>query len=289
MNKTSKVIFISLSIVFLFSVFLYAQKIESEQKIKIATFNIQIFGKTKRAKNDVMDVLVKTVRNFDIIAIQEFRDKTMTTLPYFVEKINDVPRDKYKYEASERLGRTNSKERYAFIYNTETIKFNDIAYVYDDIDDVFEREPFVAFFSAGNFDFVLINIHVKPDDATREIDYLHNVVNDAKTRISKEGDFIILGDLNADCSYFKEELDTTSVETDEYLWLVDDNQDTTVGTNSCAYDRIIVTKQATSGDYADMCGVFHFDEEYGLNKEFSKKVSYHYPVWAEFFTGKDDD
>ncbi len=48
--------------------------------IKIATFNIQIFGKSKRQKEDVMDTLTKIVRHFDIAAVQEFRDKSEKTL-----------------------------------------------------------------------------------------------------------------------------------------------------------------------------------------------------------------
>ncbi len=60
------------------------EKVFSNETIKIATFNIQIFGKAKRQKEDVMEVLTKTVRNFDIIAIQEIRDKSETTLPFVV-------------------------------------------------------------------------------------------------------------------------------------------------------------------------------------------------------------
>ncbi len=194
----------------------------SDETITIATFNIQIFGVTKRQKKDVMDVLTKTVRHFDVIAVQEFRDKTQKTLPYFVKKINDMDGDKYDYIGSSRLGRISSKERYAFIYNTKTVKFNDFSYVYNDTDDVFEREPFVAYFSSGDFDYVLINIHTKPNDATNEIDALDDVVKDAEAKLPNEKDFIVLGDFNADCSYFNDEADNSDLETEEYYWVVDD-------------------------------------------------------------------
>ncbi len=58
------------------------------ETIKIAPFNIRIFGKSEREKEDVMQVLEKIVRNFDIVAIQELRDKSEMTLPYFVDRIN---------------------------------------------------------------------------------------------------------------------------------------------------------------------------------------------------------
>ena len=147
----------------------------SDSTIKIASFNIQIFGKSKREKEDVMDVLEKIVRNFDIVAVQEFRDKSETTLPYFVDRINSVEGDEYAYVGSLRLGRTSSKERYAFIYNKRTINFKDISEVYDDSLDIFEREPFIAAFSAGKFDFTLVNIHTKPTDAKSEIQALADV------------------------------------------------------------------------------------------------------------------
>src|SRR4030095_8836141 len=63
--------------------------------ITIATFNIQIFGEAKRSKPQVMDVLAKTARNFDLMVIQELRDDTETTLPIYLEKINSLPGPKY--------------------------------------------------------------------------------------------------------------------------------------------------------------------------------------------------
>ncbi len=236
-----------------------------------------------------MDILTKTVRNFDIVAIQEFRDKSEKTLPYFVKEINRIPGGKYKYVDSIRLGRTSSKEKYAFIYNTETVSFNDLSYEYNDINDVFEREPFVAYFSSGDFDFVLINIHTKPDDATDEINALDDVVNDAEARLPNEKDFIVLGDFSADCRYFKEEADASALEADEYYWVVDDNADTTVKKTVCTYDRIVFKKDATLKDYAGKWEVFRFDEEYNLSQKKAENVSDHYPVWAEFFIDKDDD
>ncbi len=73
--------------------------------------------------------------------------------------------------------------------------------------DVFRREPFIATFKArgGSFDFVLIAIHTDPDEAAQEISHLPGVVEYAKGSYRGEGDFIVLGDLNADCSYLKED------------------------------------------------------------------------------------
>src|SRR5580765_7829814 len=56
--------------------------------VRIASFNIQVFGKTKLAKPEVMDVLAETVRRFDLVAIQEVRSTADDILPRFIDQIN---------------------------------------------------------------------------------------------------------------------------------------------------------------------------------------------------------
>lgn len=254
--------------------------------IKIATFNIQVFGKSKRENEEVVDVLAKIVRNFDIVAVQEFRDKSETTLPYFVDKINELPGDVYNFIGSARLGRTASKEEYAFIFNMRTVSYANASYVYNDVNDVFEREPFIAGFKSGNFDYILINLHTKPDDAESEIQSLPAVIEDANMRFPNEKDVIALGDLNADGNYFSESI-KTGFRSRAYVWAVPDSFDTTVAPNKYTYDRIVFLDAYTSEDFSGQVGVFRFDILHNLTPDAAKTVSDHYPVWAVFYTNKD--
>ena len=57
-------------------------------KLLIASFNIQVFGQSKLAKLDVMPVIVHTIRQFDIVAIQEIRGKQDNILPDLVAMLN---------------------------------------------------------------------------------------------------------------------------------------------------------------------------------------------------------
>jgi hypothetical protein len=50
----------------------------TDDTITIAAFNIQILGKSKREKTEVMDVLARTVREFDVVLVQEIRDASET-------------------------------------------------------------------------------------------------------------------------------------------------------------------------------------------------------------------
>jgi hypothetical protein len=59
--------------------------------IRVASFNIQVFGESKVAKPAVMNTLARVARMFDVMAIQEVRAKSNDILPRFVDQINAEP------------------------------------------------------------------------------------------------------------------------------------------------------------------------------------------------------
>ena len=264
---------------------------EEPSTIKVAAFNIQIFGRAKREKEYVMAILVNITRQFDLVLIQEIRDSSETTAPLFLEKINEAEGPEYAYVRSPRLGRTSSKEAYAYFYNTETVTHEEGSdHVYNDTDDVFEREPYIATFSSGGFDFTLVGIHTKPDDAPQEIGNLTLVVASVLAEDPDEADVIILGDLNADGSYFDEEGTSNPLQAPEYRWAVTDEMDTMTKTD-WTYDRIILLDDTYSHEYVDgSVQVYYFDQVYGItDMELVWDVSDHYPVYAEYATDLTDD
>ena len=264
---------------------------EDPSTIKVAAFNVQIFGRDKREKADVMAILVNITRQFDLVLIQEIRDSSETTAPLFLEMINEAEGPEYAYVRSPRLGRTSSKEAYAYFYNTETVTHEEGSdHVYNDTDDVFEREPYIATFSSGGFDFTLIGIHTKPDDAPQEIGNLTLVVASVLAENPDEADVIILGDLNADGSYFDEEGTSNPLQAPEYRWAVTDEMDTMTKTD-WTYDRIILLDDTHGHEYVDgSVQVYYFDQIYGItNMELVWNVSDHYPVYAEYATDLTDD
>ncbi|KPQ43994.1 MAG: Endonuclease/Exonuclease/phosphatase family protein [Candidatus Methanoperedens nitroreducens] len=266
-----------------------ATNISPNTTVKLAAFNLQIFGTSKADKPEVMDVLSKTIRNFDIVAVQEIRDASQTALPALKNAVNDMAGPKYDFVVSDRLGRTTSKEQYAYFYNTQTMQQIGYPYVYPDSKDVFQREPYISEFKArnGSFDFVLITIHTDPDTATQEINDLPAVVENAKSRYQGEGDFIILGDLNADCNYFNEN-SGSPLRSSDYYWLINNSVYTTTKSTDCTYDRIIISTPAIT-DFTENSGVFRFDKAYNLTYDMTISVSDHYPVYAEFWNNRDTD
>ncbi len=263
---------------------------DGKETITIAPFNPQVFGKTKAAKSDVMKVLAKTITQFDVIAIQEIRDKSGTAIRKMEAEVDALGTD-YDHLIGPRLGRTSSKEQYAFIYNTESIVVGESYTFNDSPGDLFHREPFIANFAVKNrkYDFILITIHTDPDEATGEINALPIAVKDAQNHFPDEKDFIILGDLNADCKYFDENDQTSPLRNPEFMWLIINDMDTNLAKSSCTYDRIIITAFTTEEDYTGKSGVFRFDRIFDLKAKDAKKISDHYPVYSEFYVDKDTD
>jgi endonuclease/exonuclease/phosphatase family metal-dependent hydrolase len=113
------------------------------------------------------------------------------------------------------------------------------------------------------------------------------VVEYAQGSYPDEQDFIVMGDLNADGSYFDED-GASSMSGSEYYWVIDDSVDTTTKSTDYTYDRIIVTYSAL-GDYTVDSGVYRYDIEYGLSEDETVAASDHYPVYAELWCGRDVD
>ncbi len=255
--------------------------------IKVASFNIQVFGQSKINKPEVMNMLSRIIKRYDVVAIQEVRSKEQNVIPSLLNLVNDID-TKYDYIISERLGRTTSKEQYVFVYNTKTVDLiGSSSYVVEDPDDLFEREPFIAFFRSGNFDFKVVNNHIKPGDVEAELGQLAIVINDIYDN-SAEKDIIVLGDMNADGAYFNE--DNLAVILPLWIQLIGNDEDTTVAVSDNTYDRMMTRDTTTDVEYTGTSGVFRWDAEYGIaDVSFIKKVSDHYPVYAEFRTDLPDD
>ncbi|MBM4058125.1 MAG: hypothetical protein FJ275_07815, partial [Planctomycetes bacterium] len=89
--------------------------------VLIASFNIQVFGESKLSKPDVVEVLTRVVRKFDVVAVQEVRAKSDDVVPRFVQAVN-ADGSRYHFVIGPREGRTSSKEQYTFIYDTTRIE-----------------------------------------------------------------------------------------------------------------------------------------------------------------------
>lgn len=255
------------------------------QTILIATFNIQTLGKTKISKPGMAEKLAEIIRQFDIVAIQEIRDRDQETIPILQRFVNATG-VRYDYLISQPLGRTVSKEQYAYFYNTATIAGSpDATYIVDDAEkDYLHREPFVARFltrvppNYRPFSFTLVNIHTDPDEVAQEIPVMHTVlksIREFEYRSAGEDDVLLMGDLNAEPRQFGE-----LGRIPDIYWVVDREPTNTRRTK--IYDNILFDRM-TSSEFTGRAGVLDLNQMFGLRTEQALEISDHLPVWAEFY------
>jgi deoxyribonuclease-1-like protein len=259
-------------------------------RIRIATFNIQVFGEKKTSDTNVMQTLATIVANFDLVAVQEVMSPKSMPVARLVDLIN---RSGGRYEAtlSEPIGRTNHKEQYAFIWDATRMRMiPGSSYVVRDDADRMHREPMVASFETrapaaqgrAPFRFTVINAHTDPDEvSSRDIASEMNVLDDVFVRVREyeyasngEDDLLLVGDLNVDTANLGELAQIPGVVS------IAGNQPTnTAGTKT--YDHILIDRNITT-EYTGRFGVIDYVRDFGLTPEQAALVSDHRPVWAEF-------
>jgi deoxyribonuclease-1-like protein len=253
------------------------------QTIRIATFNIQVFGEAKLNDPQVMQTIVAILRSFDLIAIQEVRSVTQDIMPQLIALLNADGKYHYDYAIGPRLGRTSSKEQYAFVFDTATIELDRYQlYTVDDPDDLLHREPLVGWFRARGpapeqaFTFSLATIHTDPDETNQELDVLDDVFFKVREDPRRgEDDVILVGDFNARASKLRQ------LGQMRGLVKVIDGETPTNTLHNAQYDNILFQETATT-EFTGRCGVFDFRRQYNLSLDQAQRVSDHMPVWAEF-------
>jgi len=254
--------------------------------IRIASYNIQVFGNKKASKPYVMRILADVVRQFHIVALQEIRTQNQDLIRNFVKLINQTGR-KFDYVVGPRLGDTNVKEQYAFLFDTERVKIDfQSVYTVSDPDNLLHREPLVATFqtlgvpSDEAFTFTLVNIHTDPDLVPREMDAMGEVYRVVRRSGWGEDDIIVLGDLNTD------DRNLGRLGKIPGIYPVISGMWTNTKQNQ-QYDNLVLHRPSTT-EYSGRSGVFDVTRRYNLNADQSQQVSDHFPVWAEFSVHERD-
>lgn len=250
------------------------------EMLRIASFNIQVFGESKLADTKTAAVLAQIIRKFDVVAVQEVRAKDANFVNRFLQQINaaGIP---YDVVIGPRLGRTDSKEQYAYFYDTTRVELDRVSvYTVRDPDDLLHREPLVAGFRARGppaneaFTFTLVDVHTDPDLVANEVDALADAFRAVQNDGRNEDDVIMLGDFNADESRLRR------LGAIPYIaYVISGVPTNTHGTKT--YDNILFDRRATT-EFLGQGGVLDVMREFNLTLDDALKVSDHLPIWAEF-------
>ncbi|XP_049590360.1 deoxyribonuclease 1 like 4, tandem duplicate 1 isoform X2 [Syngnathus scovelli] len=259
--------------------------------MKIASFNIQKFGRSKVSDPEVLRILVQIIRRYDIIVILEVVDISGTSVQTLLNALN-TPNLSHHYtlKISTRLGRSHYKEQFMFLYRDDLVDLVG-SYQFDDQvtegGDVFARDPYILRFRCHDTvlkDLVMIPVHTKPEDSETELDELYDVFQHVKMKWRTDN-VMILGDFNADGAYVSNrELQRIRIRSDKnFHWLIGDDVDTTASVgNMHTYDRIVVYgDDMLRAVVPNSARPFNFQKAFHLSNEQALKVSDHYPVEVE--------
>jgi deoxyribonuclease-1-like protein len=226
----------------------------SDSGVRVASFNGQVFGDAKLEKVGV-DYYVDLIRGYDVFFLLEIRDLDGSS---FDEVCLAMGEYNYSCVVSERSGRSSSKEAVGIFWDGGKVNFS---YVYslNDSGDFFEREPVVVGFDGLPEFWVL---HLKPANVSSELEALEDAVGVRDKEEGVRDGVVLIGDLNADCGYYSGRGHFL-----DWVWVVGDDVDTTVGATDCAYDRVVVSGSVEVKGW----GV----------EEVGEDVSDHYLVWVE--------
>ena len=179
------------------------------------------------------------------------------------------------------LGRSSSKEQYAFLYDTAAIEVNRHSiYTVNDPDDLLHREPLVAMFRVRGpppqqaFTFVLVNIHTDPHEADTEARFAGPGVSSGAAFQCRRGRHHPAGR-----SQRRREAPRSA------------------GTNRRRparraqhvhehppkrhYDNFLLHQPSTA-EFTGRWGVFNYQQLFKLTPDQALQVSDHLPIWAEF-------
>jgi Endonuclease/Exonuclease/phosphatase family. len=253
------------------------------ETIRVATWNIQAFGEAKLQDPAAMNIIVQVLRNFDVIAIQEVRAANQDVVLELVNQLNAGGKYHYDYVLGPRLGRTASKEQYAYIFDMASIEVDrNQLYTLEDKDDLLHREPLVGWFRARlapgqsqlAFTFSLVNVHTDPDEVDRELDVMDDVLFAVQGDSRHEDDTILLGDFNVNDRNLRQ-----LGKVNGLAWVVSNTPTNTRG--SAQYDNIFFLRAPTP-EFTGRGGVYDYLRQFNLSIDQALKVSDHLPVWAEF-------
>lgn len=247
--------------------------------IRIASFNLHGFNETKQNDVAIVGVLARLLSQFDVIALQDIRSRRDDVLPNLVSSLNSSGR-KYDFMIGPRVGRTEQREQFAFVFDTDRIETDRFQlYTVEDPEDMLYREPLVGWFrtigpaSQNAFTFSLVNMRIDPDLMQRELQALPSLVRAIAGDGRGEDDIILAGDFHASASQL-EFLAASGMRI-----ALDGVASNTRGTQ--LLDNFAFGAASTT-EYTGRTGAYDFLRQFNLSLEQAVAVSEHLPIWAEF-------
>lgn len=282
-----------------------------DETLNIATWNIREFGR-KRRKSAAIHFVAEIIDQFDLVAVTELRDD-LTDLRRVADILGPYWRVVFSDFNTDRAG---NRERIGYLYDKRAVTFTGLAAEPDPPRKkdrttneyvsriTWWRSPYMASFRAGNFDFVLLTVHIRwGSGADARVPALKTLAKwiDKRRREKNvvDKDIIVMGDFNIP------KLDDNLFDaiTSKGLTVPQVLRGTGHGSNLAKdkrYDQIFHYRRHTDV-FKDVGGVLDFyDDDWRAlfpksrypdmdKRAFTYQLSDHLPLWVQIDTWTDDE
>ncbi len=279
---------------------------ELDQTLNIATWNIREFGKKGRLDASI-HYIAEIIGQFDLVALVEVRDK-VDDLRRLLPILGPYWRVIYSDYMDDSGG---NLERIAYVYDQRAAAFTGFVGNAEERrkksgvewlpESSWWRKPYMCSFAAGNFDFILMTLHVRWGETEKgRIPEMKMVADWVDRRSNEPGaidkDIIVMGDFNIP----KIGDDLYKALTYKGLFLPDAlAADKIPGTNVSGldkrYDQILYLPQFTKS-IREFGGTVNFTKcdrnvlyPNGMlgKRDFTYEMSDHLPLWIQIDTDTD--
>ncbi|BEV73093.1 MULTISPECIES: endonuclease/exonuclease/phosphatase family protein [unclassified Paludibacterium] len=283
-----------------------------DETLNLATWNIREFGQRARSEAAI-HYLAEIMGQFDLISLIELKED-LSDLQRVLAILGPDWRVVYSGVVPDPGG---NGERFAFVYDRRAVTFNGLAAVaipprqrrgreYVLAEGMWWRLPYLASFRSGNFDFVVMAVHIRwgehEADRLGELSMLAQWLDDfRRSEQSVDEDLIVLGDFNIpsrDSPLFAA-LTRYGLQVPQAM--IGDGFGSNLARDK-RYDQILQYPSAVYPDsFADRGGVldFHLGDAF-INELFdpahfgpmskaryTRELSDHLPVWIQIRTDND--
>ena len=250
------------------------------RNLRIASWALDGFTPSKLANPTARLNLMRVIRQFDIIALQQIASIERDIVPRLADAANEAGRN-YDYIIGEQTGPADRSEQLAFIFDVNRVKTDRRqTYTVADPDNQMLYDPMVAWFSAAEppanqaWTFSVVNVRIDLSRAVQEVTLLPNIMSAVRMDGRGEDDVVMAGLFQAD---------------DEYLLPTIAGEATRAAVRSVPTDifgrhqtaNILMDTKMTS-EYIGRGGAFDFLRVYNLSAAEAETISSHLPVFAEF-------
>lgn len=244
---------------------------------KLLSWNIENFGKSK--SDSEIAFMAQTVKNYDIIAIQEVVAGYggAQAVAQLADELNQTGA-KWDYVISDPTSSSAYKtERYAYIWKTSTYKKIGQAWLEKKYNLEIDREPFYCTFEYKNKQFTVVNFHAitKSKQPETEIKYFKLLPQQYPSL-----NLIFSGDFNCPQSHTVfnplRKMGYTSILINQKTSLKQVFKENEY--HASEFDNMYYNTSKTN--YVNS-GIISFYKNFKTLKE-ARKISDHIPIWFEF-------